>query len=183
MTCIIGIIDKENIFMGCDSRLSGGTNFVYNTNRSKLFKVKDFIIGIAGNVRYLNIIENNLYPRHHDYDLISMKYMCNEFTEDVRKCLEDNKYSKELDKISSVPDNNTMLIGYRNKLYGMTGDYAIVEYPDFYAIGSGSDFALGSLHTTAFFVDLSPTQRITKALESACKFDSACSEPFFIEKI
>jgi hypothetical protein len=72
----------------------------------------------------------------------------------IKQCKEkgclsiDNEYQTYVHKYN-------YLVGYENKLYEILVDFQINEITDYTAVGSGSSYAFGSLHTTR-----NPEQRI-----------------------
>ncbi len=177
MTCIVGLIDNNKLYMGSDSRVT--TGHILPVNDSKILIRENMLIGISGDVRYSNIIEHYLNIPYHRNDVLTMEYICTDFITSLRTIIEEQKFSEERNKVSSVPNDSMILIGYKNKLYSIWGDYSVVEFYDYYAIGSGGSYAVGSLETTRN-MNLDPKKRIELALESACKFSVWCAPPFNI---
>lgn len=178
MTCIIGLIDNNTVYLGSDSRTSSN-GFKFPGNHTKIFSQNGILFGICGNVRYNDIIRYRLEIPYQHEDVSDIEYLCTDFIDSLRFALESAKYSKEENNISSVPFESMILLGYKNKLYSIFHDYSILEFNDYYAIGSGSDFALGSLETSRN-LGISPRKRIELALEAACKFSVGCAPPFNI---
>ncbi len=95
----------------------------------------------------------------------------------VRKCFEAGGLEKEEDKTYPV----RFLIGYRGGLYSIGGDLQVNEFLDGYtAIGSGADFALGSLYASEA---LGPHERVRCALEAAAHFSGTVREPFYTKSL
>jgi ATP-dependent protease HslVU (ClpYQ) peptidase subunit len=71
----------------------------------------------------------------------------------------------------------SLLIGVKGKLYEHDADgLTLVSYDrDFCAIGSGADFAMGSLHATQNHKD--PKRRLTLALNAAVAYSTSCIGP------
>lgn len=179
MTCIVALIDDDKVYMGCDSRATFGNTEIVNTNIEKIFFKDDFLIGVCGNLRYLNLLRYRFNPPKLENDLFIQEYLNVLFSDEIRSCLEKSKYSEEKDGISEIPGNSRILVGYKNKIYSIGSCYDVIELINYYAAGSGADYAMGSLETTKD-MNLDPKERIELALKIACKFDSACSAPFFI---
>lgn len=181
MTCIVGLIHNDAIYLGSES-LTGIDSRIIPTTHSKVFSRNNILFGICGDTRYNDIIKYRLDIPYHREDKTNMEYLCTDFVNNLRQTLEEAKYSNEENMVSSVPYQSTLILGYKNKLYCIFYDYAVLEFNDFYAIRSGSDYALGSLETTKN-LNISPKDRIELALRAACRFDKGCGEPFnIIEK-
>ena len=163
--------------MGSDSRCTAG--HVLPTYRNKIFTIDKMTMGTAGDVRYNNIIRYHMEVPYQRADMPDIEYICTEFVGCLRSAMETEKFSNEKNSISSVPNCSELLIAYKNNLYAIWSDYSVVEFSEYYAIGSGSDYALGSLETSKN-LGVSPRKRIELALEAACKFSVGCAPPFNI---
>lgn len=177
MTCIVGLVDGDKIYMGCDSRVSAGSS-VLECEHKKIYKVNDkMMIGTAGDVRYANVIRHVFSPPDPLENQSNMDYLCSLFVPKLMKCLDTEK-CMEVDKnVGKVPGR--IILTYNGKLYSIARDYCVLEHPSYYAIGSGGDYALGSLYMTEG-IGIDPVIRINKALDAACKFDAGCAPPFTI---
>lgn len=183
MTAIIGFTDVKNgiTYLGGDSyassRYSGDT-----INQKKVFRLIDtenVILGFSGSVRDLNLLTyaENLIDKR-DEPNIDEKYIVTKFVPNVIK-LFNNNGRNELDK-GIASSESYFLIGYKDKLWKIHFDYSVLNTINNYeAIGSGTDFALGSLFTTED-TELTPIERIHKALQSASRFATGVNAPYFI---
>ncbi len=99
-------------------------------------------------------------------------------TEDfIYKYLADCMIQMFKDKEYSTKDLE-FLVGYKGRLFCFQSDLSITESQDeFYAIGSGSDYAFGSLFATQYE---EPEKRIQKALAAAAHFSPSVREPYDI---
>lgn len=83
MTCIIGLADQGKVYIGADSIVSNGYTREI-TERSKVFRVGEFLIGSCGSIRMANVLQYHLSVRpieeHEDVD----RYMVVAFVEGVR---------------------------------------------------------------------------------------------------
>lgn len=178
MTCIIGLKDNNRIVMGSDSRTMSG-NFIFNSTGNKIIEFENITIGFCGSCRISDVINSSFVMPDHPSGKSDLQYMQSNFINAIRECLESAKASSVEENNTSSMDKSALLILYHDKFYTVECDYSILEYSDFVAIGSGSDFALGALEVTK---DLEPEIRVTKALEAACKFNAGCAPPFQIIK-
>ena len=72
------------------------------------------------------------------------------------------------------------MVGYNGAIYVIEGDFNVgVPRDNYYAIGGGSPFAFGSLHSTRGS-SLTPVQRVTMALEAAAAYKAGVRGPFTI---
>jgi len=183
MTCVIGLLDKENdcVYMGGDSCAS--TSYLEQTLfQRKVFKSIDTsnaIMGFSGSVRDLNLLTyaENLIDKR-DEPNIDHKYLVTKFIPNITQ-LFSNGHTNILDKgVNEI--ESYFMFAYKNKLYLIESNYAVLSVDlDYQAIGCGVSVALGSLFSTEGTV-LAPVERIHKALQSSSKFNRGVSPPFYI---
>jgi len=183
MTCIIGFTDKENgiTYLGGDSCASGG--FTKSTiNQKKIFKLKDTnnaILGFSGNVRDLNLLQYATgFIDNRDEPNIDEEYMVTKFVPNLIKTMDNG--SRCYTSNGQKDMNSYFLLAYKDKLWEIESNYSVLSITDNYnAIGSGCYHALGSMETTEG-LNMSPTDRIHKALQVASKFVPSVAPPFYI---
>ena len=177
MTCIVAIKDKKTgkVHMGADSAASTDDQ-VIECSDSKIVKKKGILIGIAGYAININVIKFIFEVPKHEDKVSDFSYIMKIFLPAFRKCLEDNNCTeKENGQLSSW---SNFLLAYKGSIYTMGSDFCVIQYALPYSvIGSGGDYALGSLYTTEN-QNLTVKNRCKKALESAAKFSSSVSGPF-----
>ena len=178
MTCIVGLIHKETVYMGGDSLGSNGnTGNIYKNK--KIFKLKDspeILVGYTASYRMGQLLQ---YSSGLFEELALMKnqideeYLVNKFAQNTRKLFTDGGFGK--DNVGG-----TFIISFKDKLYEVESDYSILEPKNGYcSVGSGGDFANASLFTTRD-MSFTPQERIIKALEAAENFSIGVKRPFYI---
>ena len=79
----------------------------------------------------------------------------------------------------------SILVGYRGELYAIGDDFSVsVPAREYFAIGSGEDFAHGSLAATknmSAYHD--PQVRVHKAVMTACARRSDCGGQIIVESV
>lgn len=176
MTCVVGIIDKENnkIYIGSDTICSDG-NLKWDRKDSKIFKKGPFIFGFTGSYRMGQVIKyhskiDNLWsifePESDDKE---HEFLVTMYIPHLRSILmEHGVLSKDEDGTDS---SHTFLIGFNNRLFSIESDFQVAESADNYnSIGSGVEIALGSLYTSTMMSDVSIRDRIQIAIEAAMTF-------------
>jgi ATP-dependent protease HslVU (ClpYQ) peptidase subunit len=73
--------------------------------------------------------------------------------------------------------NTSYLFAFKDKLYEIDANGAVIEVETYTAIGSGANEALASLHTSE---DEPTKERIRKAMKASCVNDIFVSEPIII---
>ena len=172
MSCIVAIKKENKIFMGADSMVSiNGEKKHLKSNSNKIIKGEDYIIGITGDFTIRNYFDDFKFPN-------SMK----EFTEKIR---EYSEYCGLLLKCEEEPPmiNFNMLVAWNGNLYHFLNNLMYLEFDEPYlAIGSGSHYALGSLFETSKR-NLTPEQKIIKAIECAMNFREDVGGKIIIENM
>lgn len=174
MTCIAGIADGSNVWIGGDSAAVDGLNLWIRAD-SKVFKNGPFVMGFTTSFRMGQLLSQAFDPpkRHADTDVY--KFMVTDFVNAVRDCLKSGGYAETRDGAES---GGTFLVGYEGRLFKIENDYQVGETTNGYdACGSGANVALGSLFST----DGKPTDRIIKALTAAAAFNAGVYAPFRVE--
>ena len=177
MTCIVGYVNTEGVYIGGDSL---GIDEDYGKEvrlDTKVFKKGSMIFGFTDSFRMGQIIRYCLdIPEHHENKSIE-SYMCCEFVDAVMKCFKDKHYATIDDNVMS---GGQFMIGYRGKLISIGEDFQIgLVNENYQAIGSGASYALGALHVINR-IKLKPENRIIKALEAASKHCASVGPPFKI---
>jgi ATP-dependent protease HslVU (ClpYQ) peptidase subunit len=180
MTCIVGVTDGKTTWIGGDSLGSNSFSKIVRRDK-KVFKLQDTpnaIIGYTSSFRMgqLLMYANNLIDKRDEPD-IDHKYLVKTFIPNLIQLFENGGYSRTY---SGEKEGGEFLFAYKDKLYKIQSDFQVGESFDNYdACGSGEYFALGSLATTEGS-DLTPVERIHKALQAASKFSTGVSAPYYI---
>lgn len=177
MTCIVGLVDQDTIYMGGDSAASDLYRILPVT-QPKVFIRENIIFGYTSSFRMGQLLEHTLIIPRHDPSVADMSYLVGTFIDAVRRCLRDGGY---LSKSNEVEAGGQFLIGYRKKLYTIHTDLSVIEsgYP-YASIGSGSDVATGALYA----LDGSPPiERVQRALEAAEAHVPTVWRPFYIKEL
>ena len=180
MTCIIGLVHEGVTYIGGDSL---GSNTWSKTVRKdkKIFKLKDTdnaILGFTTSYRMgqLLMYSGGLIDKR-DEPNIDHEYLVTKFIPNVINLFENQGYGKNN---SGEKTGGTFLLGYKDKLFSIQSDYQVAESSlNYDACGCGEEFALGSLHSTDKG-DLTPIERIHKALQAASVFSTGVSAPYYI---
>lgn len=176
MTCIVGVIEKEKVYIGGDSAGVGGLDVIIRKD-VKVFKVGEFVIGCTTSFRMLQLIRFSLKPPKIYPDVDLYEYMCTEFVNTLRKCFREGGFIETKD---TVERGGSFLIGYKNRLFNIEEDFQVGESVDeFNAVGCGARYALGALK--AMDNNLPIEEKILKSLDVAVYFSAGVRPPFIIE--
>ncbi|MEX0877430.1 MAG: hypothetical protein WDZ40_01040 [Candidatus Spechtbacterales bacterium] len=180
MTCIAAILDKDAIWMGCDSMISSGDRS--SMIDSKIIKKGNIIMGFAGGLRDINLLKFGFDAPNQDKKMSDYEYVATVFSSSIRERLK--KFGALNVQDREETGNAHILMGYKKRLYQMYFDFGAerIEGVNFYASGSGASLALGSLYSTENSA-LTPEERIRLALSAAEKFTRSVGGPFIIEQL
>ncbi len=174
MTCIAGLVDSGDVFIGGDSASVAGHTIAVRSD-GKVFHSGAYLIGFGTSFRMGQLLQHRLVLPEPPIGGELHTFMVRDFAEAVRDCLKEGGFAGEED---GSERGGHFLVGVSGRLFHVGGDYQVAEYASgFAAIGSGEDFALGSLHSTA---GQPPRQRILTALMAAERFAWAVRRPFLI---
>lgn len=177
MTCIIGLVDDGNVYIGADSAGVAGSGLSIRSD-PKVFIRDDFIMGFTGSFRMGQLLRYNLQVAYRPEITDILEYMVKTFVEAVRRCLKGGGFAEKKDDREK---GGTFLVGYQGRLFRIGSDYQVGENKlPFDVVGCGEDIAQGSLYSNGY---LKPKERILQALEAAEQFSSGVRRPFLIERL
>lgn len=179
MTCIVGFIEKDIVYIGGDSAGVGGYDLQIRKD-VKVFKNGPFIMGFTTSFRMGQLLMSSKFKpkkqlsKQSDYD-----YMITTFIDNIRKLFKDNGFEKKY--IDGELKGGTFLVGYKGNLYEIDEDFQVgVREEDYSSVGCGSQIALGAMYILNYDKDKVPEQRIEESLKAAERFSAGVSGPFNI---
>lgn len=177
MTCVIGLIDKDKIYMGADSAGVSGLGLSIRADQ-KVFIKGDFIMGFTASFRMGQLLQYNLQIPSHHRGTDSFEYMVTSFVNAVRECMKNGGFAEKKDEKEKA---GTFMVGHQGRLFRIDSDYQVAENVLPYdAIGCGENIALGALFVSGH---LKPKERILRALEASEQFSSGVRRPFVIREL
>lgn len=184
MSVVVAIKEGNKIFLGADSQVTkGGTRTtLHNPNNYKIWKVDgsdNALMGQVGNVRDGNIVRlmTNVIDDYDEYnDRVNYRFVVKYLVPEIIKNLQDAHYIKQNDNAIDSLDS-CFLFAFKDKLFLINYDLAVIEVDDYTAIGSGSDQAIGSLLSTE---GQDPKTRIIKAIKASAATDIYVDYPIII---
>jgi ATP-dependent protease HslVU (ClpYQ) peptidase subunit len=175
MTCIVGIAKDNVVYIGGDRGASDGSAIV-SLASPKVYIRDEWIFGYAGSMgigQIMQIINIPILSEDEDPFMVLRMDMVDAF-----------KSMMDIQGISITEDSDTdFLIGIRGRLFEFSpSDWSVAEIHET-AIGSGGNFALGSLHTTSQYEAASPIYRIDASINAAITYSPTCQGPIDILSI
>lgn len=175
MTCIVGVVNKTEVWLGGDSAGVSGLDIKDHVDE-KVFVKGKMIFGFTTSFRMGQILRYKFNIPKHDDDCEILEYMTTVFIDSWRECLKIGGYN------TTSGEGGEFLIGYKGRLFHIFSDYQVSERREGYdACGCGESYALGSLFSTNNV--FGTKNRIEKALKSASNFSAGVRGPFVIKRI
>lgn len=177
MTCIVGLIDGGDVYLGGDSAVSFNGNEITVMKQPKVFRNGSFLIGSTGSLRILQLLCYSFTPPRRPFAKDLERYMATDFLDALRRCFRDAGFARKVSDEESY--YGRILVGYGGRLFHIGPAYGLHESQCPYdAVGSGGEFAKGALYATR---SLPPRERVTLALEAAALHAEGVRPPFTIE--
>lgn len=181
MATILAVKKDKSICIGADTLtiLAGGRKQTSAdlVNSNKIIKYESNYIGVCGNHSLFLAINNCLKKDKRKRSFSNEDQVFNEINQ-LHSTLRD-----EYDLISSTGDNDSfessrfeLLIINANGIFKTYELRSVQHFARFYAIGSGSSYALGAMES--LYSGNDSAEKITKkSLEVAAEFDDATGLP------
>lgn len=183
MGLCIGINDGDNIFIGTNSHLFLDVETAINKNNTKIWHIinnNHAIMACQGPIRVSNVIRiiPNLITKYDEQNGgIGYSYILHNVAFRIKNVLKERCYYEDDSNLAFEGIGASFLLGYKNQLYEISSDLAVIQYDDYCCIGSGSSEAIGSLEST---IGEEPVERIRKALIAASRTDNTIYYPYII---
>lgn len=179
MTVIVGVEQDGDVWIGGDAAgVSAWT--VQHRADAKVFRVGEFLYGIAGSFRGGNVLRYCFTPPQRYEHEDPLVYMNTRFIDGLRTAL-SSAGAKRTESGVDETDNLAFLLGYRGRLYEIHPDFQVgINHGGYAATGSGWTVALGALHATT---GLNARDRVDAALRAAEAHNIGVRGPFTIERL
>jgi ATP-dependent protease HslVU (ClpYQ) peptidase subunit len=176
MTCVVGMIKNDRVYIGADSAAATSGWTVRASALQKVFRHGSFLIGYTTSFRMGQILQYEVdYPEAEVYD---ETYMVTRFVPAVREKLKNLGYTK-ID--NNQEEGGDFLVGVAGQLFLVSSDFQVNHFLDgMAAVGCGAEYALGALLVRRSFVGHDPETSIRVALETAAYFSGGVIGPFTV---
>jgi ATP-dependent protease HslVU (ClpYQ) peptidase subunit len=177
MTCIVGLVEGDTVWVGGDSAGVGGLDLTVRADQ-KVFRNGPMLFGFTSSFRMGQLLRYALRIPDHDPRTPDDKYMVTTFIDAVRECLKSHGWA-EKEKEQEV--GGSFLVAYKGTLYTIHSDYQVGVAADGYdAVGCGEAFARGALFATD---GRSGSERVELALKAAERCSAGVRGPFIVESL
>lgn len=192
MTTIIGIQGDGYAVICADSRISSQADGSYQIGTlregsSKLAQNGKYIIGAAGDVRAINILQHVFQPPAPPPNTTGKnldQFFTAKFIPTLRECFESQGYAvpDREDKEHMAEQGSSIIVAVNGTIYVVESDYSwSSEASGLYALGSGSAYALGAMQVLVRNRKLNSQlarSYALRALAVASKYDSGTGAPY-----
>ncbi|MGH2638271.1 MAG: hypothetical protein ACRDF4_03155, partial [Rhabdochlamydiaceae bacterium] len=128
MTCIVGIVENNVVYIGGDSA-SVNTNFQSETRAdAKVFQVGEFLFGICGSWRMGQVLRFKVKTPERKENQNDYEYLVADWVDATREAMKESGCLVGEDEQEFLP--GTFLMGYRGNLYTVDSDFGIGQSLD-----------------------------------------------------
>jgi len=184
MSTIVAVVKNNIACIAADSLTSFGDtrqSAEYVTDSDKIIRfsgyTSDNYMGIVGSAAHLLVMQN-LIINHADKIDFSSRLSIFNTLKDIHPILKQEYFlnSKEEDDDSYESSRIDALIMNANGIFGLYSLREVEQYSRFWAVGSGSEFALGAMHAAYELMD--DARQIARAgIEAGTTFDNSSGLP------
>lgn len=170
MTTVIAIQHQDGVEMIADSQINSAGQPYFHSDMVKIVERGKYLIGVAGRVVALQAIQNSWNPpaltASHKGSIYN--FIITKVVPSLKSFIDDSKIFSDKEKEDG--DLFSILIVIKGEVFEIDQDYAVARRADgVYAIGSGSDYALGAMMAGASGIE---------AITIAESLDVNTSSPF-----
>jgi len=194
MTTVVAVQGDGFVVLGTDSRISSVDSDGYvsrintvSSNMSKIAQVNGMLIGVAGDVRAINLISYSFVVPPAPHSLKGKKldeYVTNKFIPTLRNCFETNGYSPPPKESAEhiAEQGSEILLAVNATVYQIDNDYSWCnDASGLYAIGTGGQYAVGALAALVrgkIDTHINAKKHCLNSLAIAAKFDPHTGHPY-----
>lgn len=148
MTTIAAKRVNNSVKIAWDSQVTSGGTATHGMN--KVVKINgQFAVGVAGHLRYANLVHRASVSKIHAYDIIQPDFdgygwICDELIPAWMKSIRGEKEALAEDE-PKLPWGHA-LIALAGSIYSVGADFSVTASGEFDSIGSGSPFAMTAMH-------------------------------------
>lgn len=176
MTCVVAIEHEGKVWMGAD-RLGSDGHRGEPYAVPKVFKKDGLLIGCCGSYRMMQILQHALEVPKETLTNNIDKWVAIDLVKAMRTAYKANEWDK---KDGDEAKGNPILVAIQGRCYEIQSDFSYLRsISGEYAVGSGQDYAKGSLFATRNLA--APRQRIIAALNAASEYIISVGGPYDIQ--
>jgi ATP-dependent protease HslVU (ClpYQ) peptidase subunit len=186
MTTIVVVRKHQQVAIAADTQSTFGDTRLGNlhdAHPNKIFASHDSFFGICGAAAH-DLVLQSLLSRNRNLDFSSRPAIFESFRKLHPKLKEDFFLKPEEDEEDPYESSQmTVLLANAHGIYGVYSLREVYEYRQFWAIGSGRDFAIGAMRAVYDRDDLSAADIARIGVETGCEFDVNSSLPYTLSSV
>ena len=185
MTTLVIVRKGDDIVIAADSLTTFGTTRLapaYDRSPQKIVAYRDSFIGVAGSAAHQLVFES-LLRRQEPLDF-SDKFAIFETFRKLHPILKEQHFlnPKEEEDDPYESTQITALIANRHGIFGVYSMREVFEYTQFWAAGTGREFALGAMQ--ALYSRLRTAEEVARAgVEAGALFDKNSALPMTLYSV
>ena len=179
MTTLVVVRKGDSVAIAADSLTTfGDTRLAAEHDRTydKIVRYRDTYIGLCGSAAHQLVFES-LLAKHGDLDFAHKSAIFETFRK-LHPILKEQHFlnPKEEDDDPYESTQITALIANGNGIFGVYSMREVFEYTQYWAAGSGREFALGAMHSR--YAQLRTAEAVAKiGVEAGAMFDRNSALP------
>ncbi|MDC1312219.1 hypothetical protein N8Z26_07165 [Burkholderiales bacterium] len=157
---------------------SGKESAKYIVNSGKIIRIEDNFIAVTGNATFKMILKEYFMSNSQSISFQTVDDIFKAWNQLHLKLKEKYFLMPEEDKEDAIESSRMdALIANPYGIFGVSGHRTVQEFSRFYAYGSGSDYALGSMWATYDSQNINAETIAKKSVEAAAEFDDGTGLP------
>ncbi len=186
MSTIVIVRKNQRACIAADSLTTFGDtrqSAQFVANADKIIDYKGQYLGLVGSAAH-HLVMRSLLSRHGDKIDFSSQLAISETLNRIHPLLKEEYFlnAKDEDEDDYESSRIDALLMTHRGIYGLYALREVDEYTRFWAIGSGSEFALGAMH--ALYDQLDEPEAIAEAgIRAGAAFDSGSELPMQLHSI
>lgn len=180
MTVIAAVATLDRVVMACDTRYDYSGTGLYGASKIRSLTAPNgdtILLAASGNASLLPVVLRSMKPdgTPDPSDTAGCDAWANAMAEAITGALADATPSLLTtgDSSDSASIDGTLVLAWRQHLWWVYSHAATRPHPGVLAIGSGTDVALGSLHTS-IPLGIDPEKAVDLAVRLACRHADGC---------
>lgn len=186
MSTIVVVRKGNHACIACDTLATYGSRKQkahYSEAPTKLFSFRDAWIGTVGYSVH-NAVLKSYFARHADDVKLETPTEIFETWRKMHKVLEDEYHLNPRASTDDAYETTRIsaLIVNPKGIFGITPARDVEQFPRFWSIGSGTDFALGAMFAT--YDLMNDVEQIARAgVAAGAEFDDASDLPVIVQRV
>lgn len=169
MTCVVGYKYDGKVWLAGDQR--GGSIYFCEDHKSlsKVFEVKDFIIGYTDSFRMGQILQYSWSPPVKQEGQDDDSYIYRDIVNSLSAVFDSCEFGS---KEGVEKRAGKFLLGWKGRLFTVQSNLSILEHDDFTACGCGENFARGAMHVMSTLTEIwkQPEDFLENAILAAARY-------------